>query len=188
MTKTRKICVFYTETTGLHTTNEDVSKKNLYCFARLVCLNYEIGYRENKKFISTKKIRVIAKPRCLNISKESIEIHGITMDIANNEGIEIELILEDLLKDLSDVSIIISHNVKFHLDTIMAELVRYNKPFNFSNHIKIDTSYFFHKLSYPKLNILYDTLIKKKSKTNISNLEKIRCCFFKLYEDFENSI
>lgn len=188
MTKSRKICVIYTETSGLHTTNEDVIKKNLYCFARLISLNYEIGYRENNKFVSTKKVRNIVKPRCLYISKEASEIHNITMDIANKEGIEIELVLDTFLKDLADVSIIISHDSLFHLKTIMAEFVRYNKPFSFSNYIIIDTNNFYHNLNFPKLDELYDNLITKKSKTTKSNLEKIRYCFLKLYEDYEKSI
>lgn len=188
MTKSRKICVVYTETSGLHTTNDDVIKKNLYCFARLVSINYEIGYKENNKFISTKKVRTIVKPRCMYIPKEASDIHGITMEIAENEGTEIESVLDSFVKDLSDVSIIISHNAHFHLKTIMAEFIRYNKPFSFSNYIIIDTNSFYHKLSFPKLDELYDNLIKKKSKSNISNIEKIRCCFLKLYENYENSI
>jgi DNA polymerase III epsilon subunit-like protein len=187
MSKSRKICVVYTDTTGLHSCNEDVSKKNLYSFARLVCLNYEIGYRENKKFISTKKVKVYVKPRCAYIPEEATKIHGITMEIANG-GNEIETILDNFVKDLSDVSIIICHNANFHLKTIMAEFVRYNKQFSFSNYIIIDTSSFFHELSFPKLDELYDNLIKKKSKTVISNTEKIRSCFLKLYENYENSI
>jgi DNA polymerase III epsilon subunit-like protein len=154
----------------------------------LVCLNYEIGYKDNNKFISTKKVRNIVKPRCMYISKEASDIHGITMDIAEKEGIEIETVLDNFVKDLSDVSIIITHNVSFHLRTILAEFIRYNKQFSFSNYIIIDTSSFFHKLSFPKLDELYDNLIKKKSKSNLANVEKIRLCFLKLYENYETSI
>jgi len=188
MTKSRKICVIYTETSSYKLTDEEVIKKTLYCFNRLVTLNYEIGYRENNKFVSTKKNRTIIKPRCLYISKEATENHEITMEIANEQGIEIELVLENFVKDLSDVSIIITHDANFHLKTIMAEFVRYNKPFSFSNYIIIDIINFYHKLSFTKLDDLYDNLIKKKSKTKISNLEKIRCCFLKLYENYEKEI
>jgi DNA polymerase III epsilon subunit-like protein len=188
MSKSRKICIVYTETNGLHSSNEDVIKKNLYCFARLVVLNYEIGYKENNKFVSTKKVRIIIKPRCMNISNESTEIHGITMEIANNEGVEIEKVLEQFTKDLRDVSVIISHNVDFHLKTIIAEFVRYNIPFTFNNFIVIDTIGFFHKMSYPKLDFLYDALFTKKSKKQITNLDKIKNSFLKLYEDYEKSI
>jgi len=186
MTKSRKICVIYTETNGLHSTNEDVTKKTLPFFARLVVLNYEIGYRENNKFVSTKKVRSIIKPRCMNISDESIKIHGITMEQANLEGNEIETVLDTFSKDLSDVSIIISHNVEFHLKTIMGEFVRYNKPFTFTNFIVIDTISFYHTMSFPKLNILYDKIITKKTKKVLTNMDKIRLVFLKLYEDYEN--
>jgi DNA polymerase III epsilon subunit-like protein len=188
MTKSRKMCIVYTETNGLHSCNEDVIKKNLYCFARLVVLNYEIGYKENNKFVSTKKVRSIIKPRCMNISDESVKIHGITMEIANNEGVEIEKVLDIFSKDLSDVSIVISHNVDFHLKTIMAEFVRYNIHFSFNNFIVIDTISFFHKMSYPKLDVLYDILFTKKSKKQITILDKIKNSFLKLYEDYERSI
>jgi DNA polymerase III epsilon subunit-like protein len=189
MSKSRKICVVYTETNGLHTTNEDVIKKNLYGFARLVVLNYEIGYKEGNKFVSIKKVRSIIKPRCMHISEDSINIHGITMEIANNEGIEIEEVLESFIKNLIDISVIVSHNVNFHLKTIMAELVRYNKPFSFSNYIIIDTISFFHNLTFPKLDNLYTTIVDtKKSKKNVQNLDKIRLCFLKLYENYEQSL
>lgn len=187
MSKSRKICFIYTETNGLHTTNEDVIKKNLYGFARLVALNYEIGYKDKDKYVSIKKIRSIVKPRCMHISEDSINIHGITNEQANNEGIEIEQVLELFIKDLSDVSVIVSHNIEFHLKTIMSELVRYNKPFTFSNYIIIDTVSFFHNMTFPKLDILYTTIIEFK-KTKKNNLDKIRLCFLKLYEDYEKSI
>jgi DNA polymerase III epsilon subunit-like protein len=189
MSKSRKMCFVYTETNRLHSTNEDVIKKNLYSFARLVVLNYDIGYKEGSKYVSTKKVRSIIKPRCMYISEDTISIHGITMEQANTEGIEIETVLETLIKDLSDVSIIISHNVEFHLKTIMAELVRYNKPFTFSNYIVIDTISFFHNMTFPKLDNLYTTIIDiKKSKKTILNLDKIRLCFLRLYENYEKSL
>jgi len=189
MSKSRNICFIYTETNGLHSTNNDVIKKNLYSFARLVVLNYEIGHKEGNKYVSTKKVRSIIKPRCMYISEDSINIHGITMEQAYNEGIEIEQALELLMKDIVDVSVIVSHNINFHLKTIMAELVRYNKPFSFSNYIIIDTNSFFHSLTLPKLNDLYKTIVdSKKTKKIIPNLDKIKLCFLRLYENYEKSL
>jgi DNA polymerase III epsilon subunit-like protein len=189
MSKSKKICFIYCETNGLHTTNDDVIKKNLYSFARLVVLNYDIGYKEDNKFISIKKVRSIIKPRCMYIYEESIKIHGITMEKAINEGLEIEQVLDIFIKDLIDVEVLVSHNIEFHLKTIMSELIRYNKPFNFSNLIIIDIISFFHKLNFPKLDNLYTTLINtKKSKKIVPNLDKIRLCFLILYENYEQSL
>ena len=41
-------------------------------------------------------------------------------------------------------------------------------------------------MSFPKLNILYDKIITKKTKKELTNLDKIRLVFLKLYEDYEN--
>lgn len=188
MNKSRNMCVIYTETNGLHSSNNDITKKNLFEFARLVVLNYEIGYRENDKFITTKKIRSIIKPRCMIITQETTNIHGITMEQAINEGTEIETVLDIFVKDIADTSIIVSHNINFHLKTLLGEFIRYNKPFSFSNFIIIDTISFFHNFNYPKLDYLYNELYKKKNTKKLSNLEIIRLCFLKLYSDYENTI
>jgi hypothetical protein len=186
MTSSKKICFIYTETNGLHELNEDVCKKNLFGFSRLVALNYEIGLIENDKFKTLINERVIIKPRCMYISEESILIHGISNEIANEKGNCIEKVLNKFINDIKDVSIIVSHNIIFHLRTIQAELIRYNIPFNLDK-INIDTISFYHKFSYIKLKDLYEKLHNKKTK-NKTNLELIKKCFFTLYNQYIESI
>jgi DNA polymerase III epsilon subunit-like protein len=185
MTKSKKVCFIYTDTNGLHTINEEICKKNLYGFARLVCLNYEIGYKDNNKYVSVKKVKKIIKPRCMYITPESIKIHKITNEIAQKEGSEIENVLETFLEDIKEVSIIVGHNCKFHLNTIFNELIRYNKLFNLSNYIIIDTNSFYHEMQYPKLE---DIFIKYCKTSKKSNIDMLRYTFFKLYEEYEKSI
>lgn len=196
---TRRICYLYTETTGLHDLDENVSKKNLFGFARLVALNYEIGYIESSETKSLspasnnynviKSVRQIIKPRCMFIPDTSIKIHGITNEIAKSEGIEIETVLNDFLTELksNNVTVIVSHNITFHLRTLQAEYIRYNLSFNFSNYIIIDTISFYHKLYFPKLKDLYEQLYNKKTKSK-TNLELMKLCFNKLYDDYEKSV
>jgi DNA polymerase III epsilon subunit-like protein len=109
-----KIVYIYCQTNGLHQTNEDVTKKNLFEFARLVSLNYEI-------ISPQKKVNVIIKPRCMFIDENTIKIHGITNEIAKEKGIEIEEVLKNFKEDLKGVDIIVTHNQSFHLKTIMGE-------------------------------------------------------------------
>lgn len=187
MTKSKKICFLYTDTNGLHELNEDVSKKNLFGFARLVSLNYEIGFVEDSKYILESKKNTIIKPRCMHISDESIAIHGITNEKATKEGKDIEESLIEFLEDIKNVNILVSHNIVFHLRTIQAELIRYNIQFNFKKYIIIDTISFFHNFSFPKLKDLYTKLTNKKPK-NKNTLELIRKCFFSLYNDFEATL
>lgn len=183
----KKICILYTETNGLHETKESVSKKNLYAFARLVVLNYDIVIFEKDKFITKKSIRNIVKPRCMFITENSIQIHGITNEYAKENGIEIEIILNNFLKDTEDVSFIVSHNLEFHLNTLLSEYVRYNIFIDIKRYILIDTINFFHNEAYLKLALLYNKLCDKKKK-NISNIDMIKECFLKLYLDYKKTI
>lgn len=186
-----KICFLYTETTGLHQENKDVDKKKIYLYARLVRLNYEIGYIDNKinEFVIEKDEKIIVKPRCMYIPPETSQFHGLTQEIANKEGIEIESILLQLKDDLKNVTIIVSHNIDFHLRTLMAEFVRYNISIDFSNYVLIDTISFFHEYGFIKLKDLATKLkVKEIGNDNNSNKELIRQVFFKLYKKFKKSI
>jgi len=189
MSNKKCICFVYTETTGLHkdsANREDVSKKKLFLYARLVVLNYEIGYIENGEYVQEKQVRSIVKPRSMVITEDSVQFHGITNDHALKEGIEIEEVLNQFIKDMSIVDIIVSHNVDFHLRTLMAEYVKFNIQFDFQRFIIIDTISFYHDYGYIKLKDL-----ASKLKVNINdenNTEIIKLVFFKLYKKFKKSV
>jgi DNA polymerase III epsilon subunit-like protein len=185
----KRICFLYTETTGLHQVNESVSKKKLFGFARMVTLNYEIGYVKDKEFIQEKMVKQIVKPRCMFIPKETVEFHGITQEIANQKGVDPEVVISQLKDELKTVDIIVSHNVDFHLRTILAEAVRYNINLDFSKFLIIDTINFSHDYGFVKLKELAGKVgIKNIPTTNESNVELIRDVFFKLYTKFKKSI
>lgn len=185
----KRICFLYTETNGLHSTNHDVSKKKLYCFARLVTLNYEIGYFNEGKFYSDKKIRQIIKPRSMFINSETIKFHGITQEYALSNGIDPEEAIEIFKSDIKNVSIIVTHGVDFHLKTIIAEAIRYNCVINFNNYVIIDTLSFFHSFGFLKLKDLALKLkIKEINESNESNVELIKNIFYKLYSKYEKSL
>tara|TARA_B100001093_G_scaffold369457_1_gene354424 strand:- start:1719 stop:2297 length:579 start_codon:yes stop_codon:yes gene_type:complete len=184
------VCFIYTQTNGLHNTDQDVSKKNMFEFARPVSLNYVIGFRQGKDFNVTKKEKVIFKPDCLNISKEAQEIHGISLEIANEKGTEPEDIMNNLKKDLKNVSVIVSHNLPFHIKSLQVECFRNCVNIDFSNFILIDTINFNHNLEFPKLKELASHLLKKdySDKKSDYNITLIRKCFLKLYDKYEKSI
>lgn len=185
----KRICFLYTETTGLHQTQEDVNKKKLFCYARMVTLNYEIGYYKDGEFVQEKKVRQIVKPRCMNIPEETIAYHGITQKRANKNGIDPEELILAFKNDIKFVDIIVSHNVDFHFKTILAEALRYNILLDLNNYIVIDTISFFHNYGFIKLKDLAEKLsiknIQEKSKYNV---DLIRDIFLKLYTNFEASI
>ena len=183
---TKQICFIYTETTGLHKTNEMVSKKYLYNYARMVTLNYMIGHVEDNNFIQSKNIRMIVKPRCMNIPKETEQFHGITQQHALDSGIDPKQVIETFKKDIDNIDIIVGHNIDFHFKTILAEAVRYNINLNLSNYTIIDTISFFHNYGFIKLKDLATNLkVKVLSDTNDMNTVLIKDVFIKLYKKFE---
>lgn len=185
----KRICFIYTETTGLHQTSQPVSKKILYNLARMVTMNYEIGYIENNIFIQEKYINHIIKPRCMYIPENTFQFHGITQEIANNKGKEIEFVIEELKANLKNVDIISSHNIDFHIKTIQSEAVRYNIILDFNKYIIIDTISFYHNYGYIKLkDLALKCDIKNILENNKNNLELIKLVFIKLYQNYENSI
>ena len=84
------LCFIHTDTNNLHKLNEDVTKKKLYTFARMVRLNYEIGKIIDNKFIVDFKKSHIVKPRSMHIAND--KIHGISQIIAEEKGIDPEII------------------------------------------------------------------------------------------------
>jgi DNA polymerase III epsilon subunit-like protein len=185
----RLVCFIYTQTNGLHNSNEFVSKKNMFEFARPVSLHYIIGYKQGDDFIETKKEKFIFKPDCLFISPESEKIHGISLEKAEKKGTHPGEIMNKLKLDLKNVSVIVSHNLPFHIKALQVECFRNCVNIDFSNHILIDTMYFNHNHS-KKLKELSEIILKKdySNKKSSYNLTLIKKCFLKLYQNYEKNI
>jgi len=162
----------------------------MFEFARPVSLHYIIGYRQGNEFNEIKKEQFIFKPDCLTISKESIKIHKITLDKAEKKGIPPCDIMNTLKTDLKNVSVIVSHNLSFHIKALQVECFRNCVNIEFGNHILIDTINFDHDLEYPKLKSLAKIVLKKdySDKKQSYNLQIIKKCFLKLYDQYEKSI
>ena len=185
----KRICFIYTETTGLHQTHTQVSKKELFQYARLVVLNYMIGYVKDKEFVIEQDVRTIIKPRCIVIPKETEQYHGISQEKATLEGTDIEIVLNQFKKDIMKTDVIVSHNIDFHLRTIISEAVRYNIVLEFGNYIIVDTISFYHNTDSKVFIKLKDLAVKLKLK-NVSDItiELIRDCFLKLYSKYKKSL
>ena len=186
----KNICLIYVETNGVHKTDEIVSKKNMFKFARPICLNYIIGYKQGDEFVEIKSERKIFKPEYLPFPEESVEEHEISFSKAEKKGIHGKDILEEFKNNIKNVQVLIGHDLPFHLKSLQIECIRHCIIPDFSNYILIDTMKFNHKLDSPKLKELSSEILNKsyedkKSKYNITILKK---CFLKLYQDYEQKI
>jgi len=195
----------YCETNGLHGTvpkklNDGrtvncippvkTNFKNMYVFARLIVLNYIIGYYLNGEFIETKKVRSILKPKLINFNKDAMQFHNITMKKAMKKGIDSVKVMNDFVTDFNNVDFIVFHNTEFHIKTLQAELMRTCFYFDFSKKKIIDIISFNHDLKYPSLKNLSKEVINndyenKSAKYNVIIVMKI---FINLYKKYEKKV
>jgi|TARA_B110000858_G_C17750213_1_gene449297 DNA polymerase III epsilon subunit-like protein len=186
----KNICILYTETNGLHKLDESVSKKNSFGFARLVCLNYIIGYKKDGEFKELKKVRNILKPKCINFDENAIKYHKISQKKAEKKGLENTKVIKEFQNDLKGVRVIVSHNLPFHIRAIQVELFKTCTYINFDDFILIDTINFYHKYDFLKLKELSNKILKKKfdNKKAKYNTTIIKNIFMKLYNDYEKTV
>jgi DNA polymerase-3 subunit alpha len=179
-----KICFIYTDTNGLHKTNDFVSSKNLYKIARLIAIHYIIGDYNNMSFNETLRKTLILKPKTVIYDKSAIKIHKITMDMATKNGIDNVIAMNQLKKDLTDIKIIVSHNLPFHIRAIQGECFRTAISIDFTKYILVDMSSFGHDIAYPKLN----DLVKKYNVKTLIQLDQYKELFFILYDNYKKTI
>jgi DNA polymerase III epsilon subunit-like protein len=180
-----RICFIYTDTNGLHKTNDFVSTKNLYKFARLIAIHYMIGEYNNTSIINQRVVDIILKPKTIYFDKVAQSFHKITMEDANNKGIDNKIAISEFKNDLSDVKIIVGHSLPFHIKAIQSECFRTAIDINFAKYILIDTISFGHSYEHPKFA---DMLVKYNINKKLTQLEQYRDLFFILYSNYIKSI
>lgn len=180
-----KICFLYTDTNGLHKTNDFVSTKNLYKFARLIAIHYMIGEYNNGTLSNVITKHIILKPKTIYFDKVAQSFHKITMEDADNKGIDNNKAITELKNDLSDVKIIVGHSLPFHIKAIQSECFRTAIDINFGKYILIDTMSFGHNYEHPKFT---DMLVKYNINKKLTQLEQYRDLFFILYNNYIKNI
>lgn len=66
----------------------------------------------------------IVKPRNFIIPEDAVKIHGITTEIAKNEGVALNIVLNDFSTAISRSSYLIAHNMSFDEKVVGAEFIR----------------------------------------------------------------
>lgn len=172
-----KICFIYTDTNGIHDTIENVSTKNLYNYARVIAIHYSIGSYD-KVYIEEKKCKIILKPDTINFNLSYIVKHNITSEIAEKEGIENSIAIQQFKTDIKNVNIIVSYDLSHHIRALQVECIRTANTIDFSKYILIDLKSFNQDNTSNNLNFL----IKQYKITTTNILEQLKLVFFKLYE------
>ena len=124
-----------TETTGLP---NDFSApiSDLDNWPRLVQLAWQLHDHTGKLISSGNHI---VKPEGFTIPFNSEKIHGISTERANEEGVELEFVLREFIKDMNRAYFLIGHNVSFDEKIMGAEYIRKKIPSAIIDKPKIDT-------------------------------------------------
>ena len=119
--------VFDTETTGLPKTRQPPSEDNLECWDEcrilsIAAITYSSRGRELSRFYT------VIKPDGFKVA--ATEVHGITEEEANTNGIPFEEAYKKFVEMTHNSQKIIGHNLKFDIGVLKAETIRRNLDFS----------------------------------------------------------
>lgn len=117
------ILVFDTETTGLLPKGKSLKNDVLHLFPHIVQFSYIIYEIKSNQIIKMRDF-IIKLPSEVTISTESIKIHGITNEISQREGVNIENVIDEFIEDFTKVNMIVAHNISFDLMVLRADIMR----------------------------------------------------------------
>ncbi len=112
--------VFDTETTGLPKSWR-APLTDLDNWPRMVQLAWQC-HDEKGKFLFAKNHVIL--PDGYTIPEEVVQVHGITTEIAQEQGIPLSEALLDFVEDVKKAKFIIGHNIEFDVNIVGAELLR----------------------------------------------------------------
>lgn len=117
-----RVLVFDTETTGLPHT-KIINPDTLHLWPYVVQMSYIIYDTDTMTIVEIFNYIVKMEPNII-IPEDSIQIHGITNEKSQKDGIKITKILNNFFIHLKTVDLLVGHNVTFDINIIKIELLR----------------------------------------------------------------
>ena len=185
----KKYLFFDTETNGLPK-NYRAPVTDLDNWPRLVQIGW-ILMDENKNILDEKEY--IINPKDFTIPKHVSDIHRVTQERAELEGLDIIQILQEFKDRINDADYLIGHNIDFDCSIVGAEFIRNNIEYkklptmctmkSTTDYCKLPGSY--GKYKWPKLMELHTKLFGEGFEDAHDAIIDIRAtakCFFELIE------
>lgn len=182
---------FDTETTGLPLDHK-LPSTDTANWPRLVQVGWILANDEGVELSSG---NFIVYPNGFEIPKEASKIHGFTTEIARNNGLPLDSVINLFLKDFKKADCIVGHNVSFDQKVMGAEFIRLgrNDPMFTKRAICTmhgGTEYCqlkgkYGKYKWPKLQELYYKLFGTNFEDAHDAMADIRAtarCFWKMKE------
>jgi DNA polymerase III epsilon subunit-like protein len=124
-----KALILDTETSGLPTSYK-ASFADTKAWPRVVEIAWII-LEDGSRPISSSTF--IVRPDGFQISQGATSIHGISTEKASAEGNPLRYVLACLAEDLSEVDLVVAHNIDFDFPVINCEFLRMNMPSSLGN-------------------------------------------------------
>ena len=116
------VLIFDTETTGLPKTKV-INQNTLTSWPYIVQLSYIIYDTEDDKIIKISD-NIVKIPENIELTKDSIAIHGVDRKKMIQQGKTITEVLKEFLKEISIIDLIVGHNIEFDINMIIVEIYR----------------------------------------------------------------
>ena len=127
--------IFDTETTGLPK-NYNAPVSDSENWPRMVQLAWQIHDKEGQ-LVEVQNF--IIKPIGYTIPFNASQIHGISTKRAQDQGVDLEYVLEEFNKALAKVEYVVGHNIEFDVNIAGAEFFRKEVETNLSTIKPFDT-------------------------------------------------
>jgi DNA polymerase III epsilon subunit-like protein len=117
-----RVLVFDTETTGLPKTKL-LNPDTLHLWPHILQLSFVIYDTEENDIVQSKDY-IIKVDETIIINEETTKIHGITNEISQLNGVQLEYALNEFFYYLRQSDMLVGHNVSFDINMIKIELLR----------------------------------------------------------------
>lgn len=127
--------IFDTETTGLPK-DYNASVTNSDNWPRMVQIAWQV-HNEKGELVEVKNY--IVKPEGYDIPFNAVQIHGISTERAQQQGMPLDFVIEEFEKARKKATFIVGHNITFDLNIVGAECHRKGKDISVTKDPYIDT-------------------------------------------------
>lgn len=192
--ETSLVITFDTETTGLPLPKLPYGKYHKwwetrhYDSARLLELSWSVRQSDGSP---VREKSYLVKPAGWSVA--ATEIHGITQDAADRNGIPVDRVLLEFMKDLHTCEYRVAHNAPFDVNVIASELYRLKK-YDIAKHfatLTFQCTMVGGKVRYGKnlkLAVLHENLFKEKfagAHRAAADVAACERCYFMLSRDID---
>lgn len=186
----KHILFFDTETSGLPK-NYKAPPSTGDNWPRVIQLAFQV-YNDQGDLVE--EYESLIKPDGWTITEEAEKVHGISMDKAMDEGVDIRIVLENFAECINMSDVLVAHNLNFDFSVLASEFLRYGfradkKPKLCTMQattelMKLPSPYKKGQYKWPKLMELHEWLFNETFDGAHDALEDVRAtarCFFELH-------